>query len=272
MCPLNPEPWPSPCLPRAPASRLGRCRALWVPLSLCKRVKDAALTLLTQPIKERLPWPGPSPLTSLPGGPSPQISLLPAERLVRRGTTPSQLKVPEPRAHRRGWQRPRKPGSLPTRGCCQGVHLPRSAPGGQEAQSAPYSPRPKAVRRLAQGAGFLEEISRKSAGPLASGSLPNPAGARSSPAPLAAPGEGWEGAAGSSVPPFLLLGEVGVARVRQRKKAPGPAAADKHLYPSPHYGGHVLHILGRLGAGGGVSSRDWRGTDGEPHPVYPLVL
>lgn len=151
------------------------------------------------------------------------------------------------------------------------VPLPRSPPGGQEAQSAPYSPRPRAVRRLAQGAGFLEEISRKSAGPLASGSLPNPAGARSSPAPLTALGEGWEGAAGSSVPPFLLLGEGGVAQhgSRRRPLAQQPLIS---IYPPPPTTGHVLHILGRLGAGGGVSSRDWWGTDGEPHPVYPLVL
>lgn len=33
---------------------------------------------------------------------------------------------------------------------------------------------------------------------------------------------------------------------------------------------HVLHILGCLGAGGGVSCGDWWGTDGESHPVHPL--
>lgn len=103
------------------------------------------------------------------------------------------------------------------------VPFPRSPRGAQEAQSAPDSPRPRAVRRLAQGAGFLEEIGRKSAGPLASGSPPNPAGARSSAAPLAAPGEGWEGGAGLLVPPFLLPGEGGGGSgTAPRKKAPWP--------------------------------------------------
>lgn len=73
------------------------------------------------------------------------------------------------------------------------------------------------------------------------------------------------------VPPFLLSGEGGGGSgARGGRRPPGPAAADKHLSPSPYYGGHVLHILGCLEAGGGVSGGDWWGTDGEPHPVYPL--
>lgn len=130
MCPLNPEPWPSPCLPRAPASSLGRCRALWDPLSLYKRVKDTALTLPAQPMKERLPWPGPSPLTSLPGGPSPQISLLPAERLVRRGTTPSQLKVLEPIAGLATAQKAWVPSHPPELPGCAPPPLPSGRAGG----------------------------------------------------------------------------------------------------------------------------------------------
>lgn len=149
--------------------------------------------------------------------------------------------------------------------------FPRSPPGAQEAQSAPDSPRPRAVRRLAQGAGFLEEIGRKSAGPLASGSPPNPAGARSSAAPLAAPGEGWEGGAGLGTalpPPGGGWGWLGCSTAEE-----GPLAQRLPISiypPPPTTGGHVLHILGRLGAGGGVRSGDWWGTDGEPHPVYPL--
>lgn len=135
------------------------------------------------------------------------------------------------RAQRRAGNGPESLGPLPPASAAR-VPLPRSPLGGQEVQSAPYSPHPRAVRRLAQGAGFLEEISRKSAGPLASGSLPNPAGARSSPAPLAAHGEGWEGAAGSSVPPFLLLGEGGVARVLRGRR---PLAQQPliSIYPPP---------------------------------------
>lgn len=62
-----------------------------------------------------------------------------------------------------------------------------------------------------------------------------------------------------------------MARVQHSGRRPLAQRPLISIYPpSPHYGGHVLHILGRLGAGGGVSSRDWWGTDGEPHPVYPL--
>lgn len=73
----------------------------------------------------------------------------------------------------KGWNQPRKPG-VPSRRPLPGCPSPPPLLGGRTRRG---SPRPRAVRRLAQGASFLEEISRKSAGPLASGSPPNPAGA-----------------------------------------------------------------------------------------------
>lgn len=205
-------------------------------LTASARVKDTALSLPKQPVGLELAWPGPSPLTSLPRGPSPQISPLPVERLGWRSTTPSQLKVPAPSAGLARAQKARVPSASAARG-----PLPLSPPGGQEARSAPDSPRPRAVRRLAQGAGFLEEIRRKSAGPPASGSPPNPAGARSSAAPLAAPAEGWEGGAGPSVLPFLLGG--GGSGAAPHKKAPSPVATDKHLSPTPQYGATCFTFL-----------------------------
>lgn len=136
---------------------------------------------------------GPAPPRSPPSqrGPSPQISPLPAGGGCQ-STTPHQLGVPAPRRGLQAAQEARRP--LPPA-------LPGSPPlalwrAGGRRHSAPDSPHPRAVRSLAQGAGFLEEISRKSAGPLASGSPPNPAGARSSAAPLAAPGEGRGGGGG----------------------------------------------------------------------------
>lgn len=119
----------------------------------------------------------------------------------------------------KGWKRPRKPGGRPLPppplpGC------PSPAPllGGRTRRG---SPRPRAVRRLAQGASFLKEISRKSAGPLASGSPPNPAGALSAAAPPPQPrGRDGEGAWSRSVLPFLSSrgeGEGGPGCSRARK-------------------------------------------------------
>ena len=109
---------------------------------------------------------------------------------------------------------------------------PRRA-GGAERSGVPSAPEPLAG---AQGAGFLEEISRKSAGPPASGSPPNPAGARSSAAPLAAPGEGRGGGAGSrpASTPEKGGGGSGCSAGAGAEEGPYPAAADNHLSPSPH--------------------------------------
>lgn len=163
--------------------------------------------------------PGPAPPTSLPRGPSPQISL-PAERRGRRGATPSQLKVPAPSARLAPAQEAWVPAGPGQPGCPSPAPRP-APPRGQEAQSAPDSPRPGAVRRLAQGAGFLEEIRRKSAGPPASNSPPDPAGARSSAAPLAAPGGlgRGRGALGAPLPPGV--GGSGAGSSEEEGPRPG---------------------------------------------------
>lgn len=82
------------------------------------------------------------------------------------------------------------------------VPLPRSPPGRAHKARVPT---PLSLRRPEQGASFLEEISRKSAGPLASGSPPNPAGALFA-APFKAPREGWGGGVEPPLLPFLLTG------------------------------------------------------------------
>lgn len=182
----------------------------------------------------------------------------------------------------KGWKRPRKPGGRPLPpppppppGC------PSPAPllGGRTRRG---SPRPRAVRRLAQGASFLKEISRKSAGPLASGSPPNPAGALSAAAPPHTHSPEGETGRGRGAALYCLfspqgerarvaLGAAGPESSMQGPNFSGRSVDDKHLsHPPPTTGIHVLHILGRLEAGGGVSCRDWWGTDGEPHPVHPL--
>lgn len=180
----------------------------------------------------------PAPPRSPPSqrSPSPQISPLPAGGGCR-STTPHQLRVPEPRRGLEAAQEARRP--LPPA-------LPGSPPpalwrAGGRRHSAPDSPHPRAVLSLAQGAGFLEEISRKSAGPLASGSPPNPAGARSSAAPLAAPGESRGGGAGSplyrpSSPHTQPRGEGGVALGVAAEGGPLAQRPDKHLSPSPYHG------------------------------------
>lgn len=101
----------------------------------------------------------------------------------------------------KGWNQTRKPG-VPSHHRCQGAPPPAPLLGGRTRRG---SPRPRAVRRLAQGASFLEEISRKSAGPLASSSPPNPAGALFA-APFTASRDGRGGGAEPSLLPFFLVG------------------------------------------------------------------
>lgn len=143
----------------------------------------------------------PSLLASHPRGPSPQISPLPEPGLKQKDHT---FSAQSSSAQQRAGTGPGSPASPPA--AAARVPLP-SSPSWAGKQSTPESPRPRAVRRLAQGAGFLEEISRKSAGPLASGSPPNPAGALSSTAPFHRPwGELGRGHRTLSLPPFLLQG------------------------------------------------------------------
>lgn len=207
---------------------------------------------------------GPSPLPSLP--PSPEAPAHPPLRPQKDGAGGAPH-LPGSKFQRpaRGWHRPRQPGSPPARAARAPRPRPAALPSPQAGRRrrASGSPTPRAARRPAQGAGFLEAIRRKSAGPPASRSPPDPAGARSAAAPPAAPAGGGGRALGAPLPPGVGGGS------EEEGPGPGGRPPDKHLSPPPGRG-HVLHILGRLGAGGGVSSGDRWGTDGEPHPVYPL--
>lgn len=185
----------------------------------------------------------------LPRGPSPQISSLPAERLGWRSTTPSQLKVPAPSTGLAPAQEAWVPSACALPGCPSPA--PLQAGRRRRALRIPHAPGPRAVCRLAQGAGFLEEIRRKSAGPLASSSPPNPAGARSSAAPLAAPGEVWKRGAGPSVLPFLLR-ELGWGATRVQHLGRRPLAQRPPISissPPPVWGPRASHSW---------TSRSWR--------------
>lgn len=77
---------------------------------------------------------------------------------------------------------------------------------------------------------------------------------------------------GALGPPFLHPGEgwgwLWVQRGR-RKKAPTQRRPIS-ISPSPHYGHPRASHSWTSGSGRRRERRDWWGTDGEPHPVYPV--
>lgn len=231
-------------------------------------VKDTALTLPTQSPGEGLP-PWPLPAHRLPQRPQPTnlSSSCRRTKLEKHHTFSAQSS----RAQRRAGSGPESQGPLPTVRAARVPFppVPLRARRRRRALRIPHAPEPFAGSH--KGPVSWRRSAGNQPGPWPAAPLPIQLAPASPQLPLQPLGRAWEGGAGPLVPPFLLPRESGGGSgAAGRKKAPGPAAADKHLSPFPHYGGHVLHILGRLGAGGGVSSGDWWGTEGEPHPVYPL--
>lgn len=224
---MNPEPWPSPHLFRPPASKgVGYCGTLTASV----RVKDTALTLPTQPRREGLPGPGPSSLTSLPRGPSPQISPLPAEGLGWRSTTPSQLKVPEPSSGLAAAQKarvPSQPTALP--GCPSPA--PLRAGRRRRALRIPHAPQPFAGSH--KGPVSWRRSAGNQPGPWPAAPLPIQLAPAPPQLPLQPLGRVGKGAQGPWYRPSSSRGRVGVARVQHSGRRPLAQRPLISIYPPP---------------------------------------
>lgn len=270
---MNPEPWPSPHLPRPPASSLGHS-ATRPPASTVVRT---ALTQHTQPLGEGLPGGRPLP-AHLPPREAPAHKALAScrrRRLQEHHTFPA----PSPSA-------PRRAGAQEAR-CSLPPALPGSPPqdgdGGRGQGAAgtslwiPHAPKPFAGSH--KGPVSWRRSAGNKPGPWPAAPLP----IQLAPAPPQLPsqlpqGGGGGGGAGpplrTALPPLQGCGWDS-SGCSWRKQAPSPAPPISISPPPPNTGIHVLHILGRLGAGGGESGETGGGQTGShilwtPGPPVPL--
>lgn len=185
---------------------------------------------MPDPGEEGRPRPGPSRLTSLPRGPGPRISPLPAEGRGGRSATPSRLKVPAPSGGLAPAQGARRalPPALPP--CPSPARLHRGRAGRRRgALGSPRAPQPLAASH--KGPVSWRRSAGNQPGPRPAAPLPIQLAPAPPRLPSRPPGRAGDGARGpgSALPPPRRRVGVALGATRAAEEGPYPAAADKHL-------------------------------------------